>query len=111
MPFEQINRTMNKRAISATINLCYRKLGLKETVVFADQLMYTGFHYATRAGVSFGVNDMVVPSEKQAILDARRARGQGHPGPVRGGSRDRRRALQQGRRHLVAHQRPGRARR
>jgi DNA-directed RNA polymerase subunit beta' len=69
MPFEQINRAMNKRAISATINLCYRQLGLKETVVFADQLMYTGFYYATRAGVSFGVNDMVVPKEKQAILD------------------------------------------
>ena len=70
MPFEQINRTMNKRAISATINLCYRKIGLKETVVFADQLMYTGFYYATRAGVSFGVNDMVVPKEKEAILES-----------------------------------------
>ncbi len=70
MSFEQINRAMNKRAISATINLCYRQLGLKETVVFADQLMYTGFHYATRAGVSFGVNDMVVPIEKKKILEA-----------------------------------------
>jgi DNA-directed RNA polymerase subunit beta' len=69
MSFEQINRAMNKRAISATINLCYRQLGLKETVVFADQLMYTGFYYATRAGVSFGVNDMVVPKEKKAILE------------------------------------------
>jgi DNA-directed RNA polymerase subunit beta' len=70
MAFEQINRAMNKRAISATINLCYRQLGLKETVVFADQLMYTGFHYATRSGVSFGVNDMVVPIEKKKILEA-----------------------------------------
>jgi DNA-directed RNA polymerase subunit beta' len=70
MSFEQINRAMNKRAISATINLCYRQLGLKETVVFADQLMYTGFYYATRAGVSFGVNDMVVPKEKQSILQS-----------------------------------------
>src|SRR5207342_1366666 len=70
MSFEQINRAMNKRAISATINLCYRQLGLKETVVFADQLMYTGFHYATRSGVSFGVNDMVVPIEKKKILEA-----------------------------------------
>src|SRR4029078_6845641 len=73
MSFEQINRAMNKRAISATINLCYRQLGLKETVVFADQLMYTGFHYATRAGVSSGVTDMVVPKEKQAILDTAEA--------------------------------------
>ena len=44
--------------------LCYRTVGLKETVVFADQLMYTGFHYATRAGVSIGVDDMVVPQQK-----------------------------------------------
>jgi DNA-directed RNA polymerase subunit beta' len=73
LPFEHINRPMNKRAISAVINLCYRQLGLKETVVFADQLMYTGFHYATRAGVSFGVNDMVVPEEKQQILAAAEA--------------------------------------
>ena len=70
LPFETINRAMNKRAISGVINACYRQLGLKETVVFADQLMYTGFHYATRAGVSFGVNDMVVPDEKSRILQA-----------------------------------------
>src|SRR5690606_21053036 len=49
-------------------NACYRQLGLKETVVFADQLMYMGFHAATKAGVSFGVDDMVVPEEKAAIL-------------------------------------------
>ena len=55
---------MTKKAISATINACYRALGLKETVVFADQLMYTGFHYATRAGVSFGIDDIVIPEQK-----------------------------------------------
>ena len=54
--------------ISATINECYRTLGLKHTVVFADQLMYTGFAYATRAGVSIGVDDMVVPEQKEKIL-------------------------------------------
>jgi DNA-directed RNA polymerase subunit beta' len=68
LDFNLINRPMNKRAISAVINACYRQLGIKETVVFADQLMYTGFDYATRAGVSFGVNDMVVPEQKPAIL-------------------------------------------
>jgi len=66
--FELINRPMNKRAISAVINVCYRTLGLKDTVVFADQLMYTGFFYATQSGVSFGVDDMVVPEEKEGIL-------------------------------------------
>src|SRR5205809_185850 len=70
LSFDLINQDMTKKAISATINACYRALGLKETVVFADQLMYTGFHYATRAGVSFGINDMVVPIEKEKILEA-----------------------------------------
>jgi DNA-directed RNA polymerase subunit beta' len=59
---------MNKKAISGIINECYRRLGLKETVVFADQLMYMGFRYATRSGVSFGADDMVVPHEKAEIL-------------------------------------------
>ncbi len=68
LPFDLINRPLDKRAISRLINACYRQVGLKETVIFADQLMYTGFHYATRAGVSFGVEDMVVPPEKQDIL-------------------------------------------
>jgi DNA-directed RNA polymerase subunit beta' len=68
LPFELINKPMNKRAISAVINACYRQLGLKETVVFADQLMYTGFYYATKSGVSFGVDDMVVPEQKAGIL-------------------------------------------
>ena len=68
LSFELVNRLMNKRAISSLINACYRRVGLKETVVFADQLMYTGFSYATRAGVSIGVEDMAVPSEKKSIL-------------------------------------------
>ncbi|MGC4080838.1 MAG: hypothetical protein QM736_01645 [Vicinamibacterales bacterium] len=59
---------MTKKAISATINVCYRALGLKETVVFADQLMYTGFAYATRAGVSFGIDDIVIPEQKTKLV-------------------------------------------
>ena len=70
LSFDLVNRLMNKKAISSLINACYRRVGLKETVVFADQLMYTGFSYATRAGVSIGVEDMAVPSEKKAILGA-----------------------------------------
>src|SRR6202034_3765609 len=66
--FDLINQDMSKKAISATINACYRALGLKETVVFADQLMYTGFHYATRAGVSFGIDDIVIPEQKTRIV-------------------------------------------
>src|SRR6202050_430828 len=70
LSFDLINLDMTKKAISATINACYRALGLKETVVFADQLMYTGFHYATRAGVSFGIDDIVIPEQKTRIVTA-----------------------------------------
>ncbi len=68
LSFDLINVDMTKKAISGVINACYRQLGLKETVIFADQLMYTGFHYATRAGVSIGVDDMIVPEQKDRIL-------------------------------------------
>jgi DNA-directed RNA polymerase subunit beta' len=68
LSFDLVNQDMTKKAISATINACYRTLGLKETVVFADQLMYTGFHYATRAGVSFGIDDIVIPEQKTRIV-------------------------------------------
>jgi len=70
LSFDLINQDMTKKAISGVINACYRTLGLKETVVFADQLMYTGFYYATRAGVSIGVDDMIVPEQKSRILGA-----------------------------------------
>jgi DNA-directed RNA polymerase subunit beta' len=68
LSFDAINQDMTKKIISGTINACYRTVGLKETVVFADQLMYTGFQYATRSGVSIGVDDMVVPQQKTKIL-------------------------------------------
>ncbi len=68
LDFALINQPMTKKAISNVINACYRRLGLKKTVVFADRLMYTGFRLATTAGVSIGVNDMVVPEEKSEIL-------------------------------------------
>jgi DNA-directed RNA polymerase subunit beta' len=70
MPFHMLNETLKKKQISGLINSCYRRLGLKKTVVFADKLMYTGFHYATLAGVSIGIDDLVVPEEKKSILAA-----------------------------------------
>jgi DNA-directed RNA polymerase subunit beta' len=68
LPFTLVNGDLNKRRISELVNACYRRVGLKETVIFADQLMYMGFSYATRAGISIGVNDMVTPAEKPEIL-------------------------------------------
>jgi DNA-directed RNA polymerase subunit beta' len=68
MKFELANRTLDKRSISKLFDACYRNVGLKETVIFADRLMYMGFQQATRAGVSIGVDDMVVPDSKQSII-------------------------------------------
>lgn len=69
MPFAQINRAMTKKAITKVVDSCYRKFGLKETVIFADQLMYTGFKYATRAGASIGIEDMEIPDDKASIIE------------------------------------------
>src|ERR1041384_3423490 len=68
LSFDLVNQDMTKKIISATINACYRALGLKETVIFADQLMYTGFQYATRSAVSFGIDDIVIPEQKTKIV-------------------------------------------
>jgi len=69
LPFSLVNTVLNKKSITGLINACYRRVGLKETVVFADRLMYMGFGLATRAGISIGVDDMVVPGEKRPILE------------------------------------------
>ncbi|HET7557518.1 MAG TPA: DNA-directed RNA polymerase subunit beta', partial [Rhodanobacteraceae bacterium] len=69
LAFKRINTELTKKAISRLINACYRELDLKETVVFADKLMYTGFRFATRAGISIGIDDMKIPGEKKAILE------------------------------------------
>ncbi|PZO61247.1 MAG: DNA-directed RNA polymerase subunit beta', partial [Pseudoxanthomonas suwonensis] len=69
LPFSLVNTELTKKAISRLINSCYRMLGLKDTVIFADKLMYTGFGNATRAGVSIGIDDMIIPDEKKGILD------------------------------------------
>ncbi|MFK8067804.1 MAG: DNA-directed RNA polymerase subunit beta' [Gammaproteobacteria bacterium] len=68
LSFDLVNREMNKKAISNLINSCYRELEVKDTVVFADKLMYKGFKMATRSGVSIGIEDMVVPSTKPEIM-------------------------------------------
>lgn len=68
MDFSVVNKNMDKKAISSAINICYRQVGLKKTVMFADQLMYMGFAYATRSGISIGINDMVVPEQKSKII-------------------------------------------
>ena len=70
MPFELFNQTLGKKAISRLINSCYRLLGMKASVIFADQIMYTGFAYAARSGASVGIDDMVIPEQKYEIISA-----------------------------------------
>jgi DNA-directed RNA polymerase subunit beta' len=68
LPFELVNQPMKKKAISKLLNEAYRRCGLKDTVIFADQLMYMGFRQATVSGASIGVNDFVIPDEKVQII-------------------------------------------
>lgn len=68
LEYDLINQPMNKKAISRVINRCYRVVGLKATVIFADRLMYTGYEYSTRSGSSIGVNDFEIPREKAEII-------------------------------------------
>ncbi len=70
LPFSIINKPLKKKEISRLINACFRRCGLKETVVFADRLMQAGFSLATRAGISISIGDMLVPPQKHEIISA-----------------------------------------
>ncbi|MBN9123189.1 MAG: DNA-directed RNA polymerase subunit beta' [Nitrosospira sp. 56-18] len=70
LPFPLINKVLKKKEISKLINASFRRCGLRETVIFADKLMYSGFSYATRAGISICLDDMLTPAQKDAIINA-----------------------------------------
>lgn len=70
LSFDLIDRPMTKKAVSSLLDVSYRNLGLKETVIFADQLMYTGFRNATYSGISIGIDDLVIPEQKGPIIDS-----------------------------------------
>jgi len=70
LPFSVIDKAMKKKEISKLINASFRRVGIRETVIFADKLMYTGYRYATRAGISISINDMLVPPEKGQLIAA-----------------------------------------
>lgn len=69
LPYSIVNQKLGKKQISHLLNEAYRKLGLKDTVIFADQIMYTGFAYAALSGVSVGIDDMVVPDAKYTEIE------------------------------------------
>jgi DNA-directed RNA polymerase subunit beta' len=70
LPFTLLNKTLKKKEISKLINASFRRCGLRETVIFADKLMYSGFSYATRAGISICADDMLIPTQKSDIIAA-----------------------------------------
>ncbi|HEX8873084.1 MAG TPA: DNA-directed RNA polymerase subunit beta', partial [Nitrosospira sp.] len=70
LPFPLINKVLKKKEISRLINASFRRCGLRETVIFADKLMYAGFSYATRAGISICLDDMLTPAQKDEIIGA-----------------------------------------
>ncbi len=68
LPFALVNKTLKKKEISRLINASFRQCGLRDTVIMADKLMYTGFSYATRAGISIAVDDMLMPPQKNDLI-------------------------------------------
>ncbi len=92
LPYSIVNQKLGKKQISNLLNEAYRKLGLKDTVIFADQIMYTGFAYAALSGVSVGIDDMVVPPAKyteisEAEEEVREIQDQFQSGLVTAGER------------------------
>ncbi len=68
--FEMINKILTKKEVSNIIDTVYRFCGQKETVLFADHIMQIGFKYAAIAGISFGKDDLIIPSDKESLLNA-----------------------------------------
>jgi DNA-directed RNA polymerase subunit beta' len=73
LPFKVIDKPLKKKEISKLIDESFRRCGLKDTVVFADKLMQSGFRLATRGGISICIDDMLVPSQKHGIIEAAEA--------------------------------------
>jgi len=67
--FQMINKILTKKEVSNIIDSVYRHCGQKETVIFADKIMQIGFKYAAVAGISFGKDDLIIPNDKQNLLE------------------------------------------
>lgn len=70
LPFSVIDKPLKKKEISKLVDESFRRCGLKDTVVFADQLMQYGFRLATRGGISICLDDMQIPSQKHDLISA-----------------------------------------
>jgi DNA-directed RNA polymerase subunit beta' len=68
IPFRLINKVMKKSELANLIDYCYRYGGEKKTVLLSDRLKGLGYHYATLAGISISLDDMLIPSNKGKLL-------------------------------------------
>ncbi len=73
VPFDYVNKVLDKKALSALIDICYRINKNKETVLLADRLRNLGYHFSTRAGASVCMDNMVIPDAKKVLVDAAQA--------------------------------------
>ena len=105
--FEYVNKTLDKKALSALIDVCYRIHRNKETVLLADRLRTLGFDHAMRAGISICMDHMVIPADEEGPPRRRAEGSRARRRAVPGRPHHRRRALQQDRRHLGRRRRPG----
>ncbi|HCH55943.1 MAG TPA: DNA-directed RNA polymerase subunit beta', partial [Rhodospirillaceae bacterium] len=69
VPVDVLNKVLTKKDVQDVIDLVYRHCGQKDTVIFADRMMGLGFSYACRAGISFGKDDLLIPPEKEKLVN------------------------------------------
>jgi len=67
MPF--VNGLLKKKGLQQLVQSCYLKFGLEKTVEMLDSLKNLGFTYATRSGLSIGIDDLIIPQEKAPLVD------------------------------------------
>jgi DNA-directed RNA polymerase subunit beta' len=70
LDFDLIDRPLKKKDVAKLINTAFRVCSIKDTVIFADHLMYTGFKYSTKGGISVCLNDMHIPTTKEQKINA-----------------------------------------
>ena len=103
-----VNAALDKKALETLVGDCHRQLGPYKTAVFLDRLKEMGFEFATIAGLTVGIDDIVVPGSEAQDPGARRQGGPADPGDLPQGRDHRRRALQPGDRHLDQRHQPDR---
>jgi DNA-directed RNA polymerase subunit beta' len=92
IPFDIINRVMNKKELGNLIDYCYRFCGDKKTVILSDRLKNLGYKYATQSGISISIKDMRIPTRKKKVIEQtdkeiREIKGQHQDGLITDGER------------------------